>query len=207
MKYIAFERQLSPFKIFSIDDIRKKAPGFDTRRLVEWQHNDYIEKIVNRWYLFADVELSERLLFLIANRIYAPSYISFESALSWHGLIPEGVFSITSATSKKTKTFYTPQGTFIYHHLKPQLHFGYRLERIENQVYKMAELEKVLLDYLYLHSEMKAVEDFEAWRINTDQLNRELDREKLQKYLSLFSNKALNERVERLLKYVEDVES
>jgi predicted transcriptional regulator of viral defense system len=207
MKYITFERQLSPFKIFSIDDIRKKDPEFDTRRLVEWQHKHYIEKIINRWYLFTDVELSERLLFLIANRMYAPSYISFESALSWHGLIPEGVFSITSATSKKTKTFHTLQGAFIYHHLKPQLHFGYRLERIDNQVFKMAELEKVLLDYLYLHSEMKAEDDFEAWRINTDQLSRELDREKLEKYLFLFSNKALTERVESLLKYVENAES
>lgn len=207
MKYISFERQLSPFKVFSLDDIRKKEPDFDTRRLVEWQKKDYIKKIINRWYLFSELEPSERWLFLIANKIYAPSYISFESALSWHGLIPEGVFSITSATSKKTKTFHTAQGVFIYHHLKPTLHFGYHLERIKGHVFKMADMEKVLLDYLYLHSEMKTATDFEAWRINTDRLKNALDREKLQKYLSLFSNKALENRTQALIKYVEDVES
>lgn len=207
MKYIDFERQLIPFKIFSIEDVRKKELRFDSRRLVEWQEKNYIQKIINRWYLFADLELSERYLFLMANKIYAPSYVSFESALAWHGLIPEGVFSVTSASSKKTKTFHTQQGVFIYHHLKPGLHFGYKLESIGNRFYKIAEREKAILDYLYLRPKIKTRKDFEAWRINTDELTRHLDYGKLEKYLTLFSNKALDKRIRSLLKYIDDVES
>ena len=53
-------------------------------------------------------------LFELAQRIYGPSYISFESALSHHGWIPESVPTITSASAKRSKTFSTPLGVFSF---------------------------------------------------------------------------------------------
>jgi predicted transcriptional regulator of viral defense system len=53
-------------------------------------------------------------LYSIASRIYAPSYISLESALSLHGLIPEEVKSITSCVFKRSRSFETPLGIFNY---------------------------------------------------------------------------------------------
>ena len=52
----------------------------------------------------------------LANTICSPSYLSFEFALSYHGLIPEAVYNFTSATfeKKKKKEFKTPFGTFTY---------------------------------------------------------------------------------------------
>ncbi len=49
-----------------------------------------------------------------ANLLYAPSYVSFEYALSHHGLIPERVYEITSATMRIKKSFTTPIGRFTY---------------------------------------------------------------------------------------------
>ena len=40
---------------------------------------------------------------LVANHLYGPSYISFESSLSFYGLIPERVHSIRSMTLKRGK--------------------------------------------------------------------------------------------------------
>lgn len=37
-------------------------------------------------------------LYELAPQIYGPSYLSFESALSYHGLIPEAVYTTCSAT-------------------------------------------------------------------------------------------------------------
>lgn len=51
---------------------------------------------------------------LIANHLYGPSYVSFESALSFHGLIPERVYTIKSATTKRFKSYATPLGNFEY---------------------------------------------------------------------------------------------
>lgn len=203
MKYLSFRQQMNPFGIFSIEDIRKKDSEFDTRRLVEWQQKRYIKKIVNRWYMFTDMDVSEQVLFAIANKMYAPSYISFESALSWYGLIPEGVFSITSATTKKTKTFDTDPGTFMYHRLKPDLFFGYTLESFHNHTFKIADPEKTILDYLYIHNELSEDADFEGWRINGDQLSSIIHKDKLKLYLDLFGSKALRKRIQNLFNYID----
>jgi hypothetical protein len=50
----------------------------------------------------------------IANRLYAPSYVSFDYALSYYGLIPERVYEVTSATLHFKKVFETPFGRFSY---------------------------------------------------------------------------------------------
>ncbi len=50
----------------------------------------------------------------LANILYAPSYVSFDYALSYYGLIPERVYEITSATMRMKKEFSTPLGRFTY---------------------------------------------------------------------------------------------
>ena len=52
--------------------------------------------------------------FHLANLIYGPSYVSFETALSYYGFIPERVESIVSVTTGKSKKFTTPLGLFTY---------------------------------------------------------------------------------------------
>mgnify|MGYP003523184722 CR=1 FL=1 len=55
--------------------------------------------------------------FEIATVIYGPSYISFESALSYHGWIPEAVRTTTCASVKRAKEFETPIGVFFFLHI------------------------------------------------------------------------------------------
>ena len=44
--------------------------------------------------------------YLLAGSIYGPSYISFEYALGYYGMIPEAVYTVTCATfDKKKKKF------------------------------------------------------------------------------------------------------
>jgi len=50
----------------------------------------------------------------LANTLYAPSYVSFDYALSYYGLIPERVYEITSATMRLKKEFDTLLGRFTY---------------------------------------------------------------------------------------------
>ena len=47
---------------------------------------------------------------LLANLVYGPSLVSLDSALSFHGLIPERVEAMTSVTTKRPKAFDTPSG-------------------------------------------------------------------------------------------------
>jgi predicted transcriptional regulator of viral defense system len=203
VRFLDFKDHFEAFRVFSVQDIRKWDAGFDTRRLVEWQKKNYIKRIVNRWYLFADTQLDENFLYLAANRIYSHSYVSFESALAYYRLIPEGVYTITSATTLKTHQFTTSLGTFSYRHLKPELMFGYRLLEVGGCHYKMAQPEKLILGYLYLNSTLKSIEDFDSLRLNQVELQAILKEDRLMEYLALFENKALEKRVAALLNVVQ----
>lgn len=199
MKIAELRDQLKEFVVFSMNDIRKIEPKFYKSRLSEWQNKGYIRKIRRGYYSFSDQNLDEETLFLIANRLYSPSYVSFESALSYYGLIPEGVYSITSASTRKTAAFQTPLANFTYRHLKPPLHFGYRIEKRNGQGYKIAEMEKAVLDYLYLHPKITDDADFREWRFNAEEFAAKADVIKIRRYAAEFKNRQLTRRLEKLL--------
>ena len=66
-------------------------------------------------YIFGDdYRQSPINLFAAANLLYTPSYVSFDYALSYYGLIPEKVYEITSATLHANKLYETHIGRFSY---------------------------------------------------------------------------------------------
>lgn len=202
MNYHQFYDKLNVFPIFSIREIEKQFPGFDSRRLVEWQEKGYIQKLRNRYYFFTGNSVNERYLFFAANELYSPSYVSLESALSWYGFIPEGVFQITSCSTRKTQSFETPLGSFSYRHIKPTLFFGYQLEEWNNHHFAIAEPEKTVIDYLYLHHEIGESNDFESLRWNSTEINNSLSMEKVDKYVSHIGSKALLKRLTILKEFL-----
>lgn len=202
MRYEELKNHLKNFIVFSLIDIRKIEPKFHRRRLNEWQIKGYIKKLRRGYYMFADAALSEEMLFLVANRLYPPSYVSFEMALSYYGLIPEGVYSITSASSKKTISFKTPIAEFLYHRIKPSLLFGYKLEKQNGQVYKIAEVEKAVLDYIYLNPNIAEEADFYEWRFNSEEFLAKVDIKKLNEYALVFRNKSLIVRLKKILLFM-----
>ncbi|MGI4871814.1 MAG: type IV toxin-antitoxin system AbiEi family antitoxin domain-containing protein [Janthinobacterium lividum] len=183
--------------------IRHSFPQFDTRRLVEWQERGYLQRVVNRWYRFTEALVDEPLLWWTANRIYQPSYLSLETALSYHGLIPEGVYTLTSVSTRKTQTYATPLGEFSYQRLKPALYFGYEVLRPAGRPVLMANLEKALLDYCYLHPHLATAADFMALRFNAEMLLAQLNRRRLATYQVLFHHARLNQRIRVLLTTLE----
>ena len=86
--------------------------------------------------------------FLLANHILGPSYVSLESALSYHGLIPEKVYEISSVTIKAARKFSTPLGVYTYTRLRlPYYSYGIRSVEIDRQHrFLMASPEKALFD-------------------------------------------------------------
>lgn len=141
MKFLELKSELKDFTIFSLNEIRNIEPDFYRPRLNEWQDKGYIKKVIRGYYIFSDLQLSEEILFKIANRIYLPSYISLESALSYYHLIPESIYGITSISTRKTYHFVTSIGEFIYRSLKPSLFFGYDLIKFNEKYLKMAHRE------------------------------------------------------------------
>jgi predicted transcriptional regulator of viral defense system len=195
ISFLAFLEQMKVLGVFSTQDIYKAFPHFDSRRLVEWQAKNYLQKLSNKWYCFAKMERSEFSQFRVANLLCKPSYISLESAFDYYGLIPEATFSTTSVTTKKTSHYENDRGNFTYRSIKNSLFFGYKTLYTNQQPLLIAELEKAILDYLYLHAEIQTVADMEALRFNTDVLAG-IEWQKFTPYLSLFKSRALEKRVQ-----------
>lgn len=86
---------------------------------------------------------------LIANHLYAPSYVSMSSALRFYGLIPEAVYTMQSVTLKYAKNFDTPVGRFEYKHIaKAAFSVGLTSVRKNGYAFVMATPEKALCDLI-----------------------------------------------------------
>ena len=202
MQYLEFQNALKDFTVFSLADIRQAEPGFHRRRLNEWQEKGYIKKVVKGHYVFSGLNLDEQVLFEIANRIYAPSYVSFEMMLSYYGLIPESVFGITSASTRKTSRFSTTLGEFLYRTIRPRLYFGFEIICHRGRSFKIARPEKAFLDLLYARSELRGPADFAAMRVNRLAFLKLMDRDKMNEYLAVFGQKSLQRRTDGFWEYI-----
>lgn len=199
--YFEFKNQFDKRPLISLVEIQKAFPKLDKRRLTEWNKKGYIENVKRGFYRFSDKSMNQGTIYFIANKIYNPSYISLESALAHYQIIPEAVFSVTSISSLNTTKLKTPFGNLTYNHLKENLFFGYELIELNGLTVALASPEKAILDYLYLHSEIKTTVDFEGLRWNKEIL-KIVDFQRFSDYLQLFNSKRLLIRYQTLLKYM-----
>lgn len=206
MQYVELSRKLPDQALFSLSDIRQIEPDFYRRRLNEWQKKGYIEKIVREYYVFSGRPMDEKVLFGISNRIYSPSYVSFETALAYYGLIPESIYQITCASTRKTMSFKTPLGVFTYHTIQPRYYFGFDFALISGSYFcRIASPEKALLDYFYLNPAIKNDDAFDSLRINKAEFHKKIKFKRLESYSGMYAGKGLKNRVAAFKEYIKHV--
>jgi predicted transcriptional regulator of viral defense system len=111
---------------------------------------------------------------VLAALIYGPSYVSLETALAYHGLIPERVEEITSVSTKRAREFQTPLGRFTYRPVNERVFsYGVRLEHARGGTFFLAEPEKALCDRIALIQDLSAAREVEI--ILADDLRVDLD--------------------------------
>ena len=143
--------------------------------------------------------------YLLAGSIYGPSYLSFEYALSYYGLIPEKITAYTSATfdKKKKKRYDNKFGTFLYRDIPNNVYpLGIKIIQEGEYMYQIATPEKALCDKLYTISPIKNMKDlenvlFNDLRIDLDEFNK-LNIEDIEQ----ISNSYHSQNVELLYKYM-----
>ena len=114
--------------------------------LYRYNKNKIIVRIKRSLYSFPDVLPPELYL---ANKLYSPSYISREFALSYHGIIPETVYEITSVTTKTKRQFETLGKIYSYRRIKKSAFTGYITEKQRGFTFHIADAEKAFVDTLY----------------------------------------------------------
>lgn len=121
--------------------------------------------------------------FSLANKLYVPSYISFESALSIHQLIPEGVYTTTSTCpQRKSKTFENEIGTFTYQYIPCSNFFLDVFLDQENGGAMTARPLRALYDFIYFRKK-------KYQSINELELDLRLELENVSSFLKEYSVK------------------
>lgn len=127
-----------------------KAQKDIVERAVKW---GWLKRVSRGLYTIGRPFRSENpSLFELAQYLYGPSYISMESALSFHQLIPEAVYATVSVSAKRSTEFTTPLGSFLFHHIPVALFFhGVERKELGNSVCLVATPLKALGDYVYVN--------------------------------------------------------
>lgn len=136
--------------------------------------------------------------YFIANVLYRPSYISFETALSFYDLFPERVNVIKSATFNKnrTKIYQNKTGVYLYEDVNKNAYpYGVETININDQLIQFASKEKALTDTISKISprnSLKEIKDllFDDLRINEYEFDL-LDKELMIKLCDLYHNTSL----------------
>jgi len=115
---------------------------------------------------------------VLSGLIYGPSYVSLETALSWHGLIPERVDEVTCITTKRARVFRTPVGRFSYVPIREEAYpLGVRLESGRGGSWFLAEPEKALCDRIARVRGLEAMREVPAMLAENLRIERaDLDR-------------------------------
>lgn len=137
---------------------------------------------------------------VIANICYNPSYISFEYALSYYGVIPEFVSTFTSATfgKKNNKIYHMKDCTFDYKNVPDEVFpMGILIMKNSKDIsYKIASKEKALCDLLYSKYPVRSIKDlkillFEDMRIDENELLK-MNVEIIKEIAPLYHSNSLN---------------
>jgi len=90
--------------------------------------------------------------YVISNNIYGSSYVSYQSALHYYGLIPEAVITTTAVTFKRSKSYITSIGTIKYYHVPFEYYsVGFTTVFENDNSYAIALKEKALCDLIVLN--------------------------------------------------------
>ena len=119
-----------------------KAPG---KYVMSLEKKGYLIRLKQNTYCFSKGFDPLR----VANSLYSPSYVSFETALSYYNLIPERVIDVTSVSIKKRKTFATKRAHFEFYQQDSELYsLGMSADFQRTPSLLIATKEKAILDTL-----------------------------------------------------------
>ena len=139
--------QRCPRSLFTTEDLKKLLNIAKENTLYK-----RIERLINQGILLSITKGKYRYAykeandFEIANFIHNPSYLSFESALNFYGILIQTPYQMLSATTARSKRIEVNNKEYRYIHLSPELYFGYRKEKN----FLIAYPEKAIIDQLYI---------------------------------------------------------
>lgn len=191
--------------IFSVRDTEIIFPGRDkavfSLQFHQWCRKGWIRRLKRGLYEITYPEPFVMSDLYVANRLYEPSYVSLETALSHYQILPETAAQVTSVSPKPTRRFRNSHGLFTYFTVRPKAFTGYKLIQLQGQTVRIAEPGKAVVDRLY--AGLRRGENVKLLADRWDRVRlRKLGKSKIMSCTVLFgaSAKKLEENVHALLR-------
>ena len=141
--------------------------------LRRWEVGGVIERVTQGIYIPMGGNVS---LENIAAQLYIPNYLSFESALARYGILNLIPYTLTFATTRKTKNYTLQNKKIEFRQISPKLFFGFEMK---NGIY-IASPEKALLDEVYFVVRGKATFDLDE--LDIKKLSRKILKDYSQRF-------------------------
>ncbi len=203
MNFLEFKRKTEELPYFETKELRLiLGADFTSTTLINlknWVNKGYLTMIRRGLYVISETK-NKTDVTAFATKIYPPSYVSLEMALSFYGVIPEAVFTVTSVTTRKTKQFKTPIGNFSYQKIKKEAFGGFETKKQNGISFSLALPEKALIDLFYLNRNVLngTKEQFEEYRFNED---FKFEAKKLLNFAKVFQNQKVLFLTQNFIKY------
>lgn len=197
MDYIRLNQALRKNKLhlFTLRDIKNLFPDEKEQAIknnfIRWTAKGYFLRLRKDLYEFIEQGAEMKIPDLyIANKLYEPSYVSLETALSIYSIIPDIAAGVTSISSRPTRAFKNRYGSFFYKACKKEAFTGYRLMLYDGFKVCIADKEKALVDFLYYRLRSGFSIDFGEERFNKNILKK-INWNKALHYSGLFNKKTI----------------
>ena len=122
--------------------------------LRRWEGGGIVERVAQGIYVPMGSNIS---LENVAAQLYIPNYLSFESALAKYGVLNLIPYTLTFATTRKTRKYALRKQEIEFRQISDELFFGFEMR---NGIY-IALPEKAFLDEVYFVARGKATLDFD----------------------------------------------
>lgn len=181
--------------LFTLRDVINLFPSEKEKaiknNLTRWISKGYCIRLRKNLYEFIE-QGSEKVIpdLYIANRLYVPSYVSLETALSFYSIIPDIAAAVTSISVRATRIFKNKYGAFFYRTCRNNAYIGYKLMIYDGFKVNIADKEKALVDFIYYNMRSGGTLDFKEQRFNKNILKK-INWKKAFYYASLFNKKTI----------------
>ena len=178
-------------------------PNHVRRQLSRWVRAGRIYQLRRGIYALAPPYQKRRPHpFVVANSMVTASYVSGQSALAFHGLIPEYAPVVISMTTTRPARWTTPLGSFAYRHIRTSLFSGYQRSPLGAREFAfVAKPEKALLDLVYLTPQADSLEYLTELRLQNLQ---RLEVTELRRQAELFGRPKIDRAVAHIERLVLD---
>ncbi len=153
-------------QIVSIKQIHEQArENWDVQQtknqVTKLVRNGWLVRIKQSLYVISDLSNRGFLSlspYVVAILLVKDSYVSFESALAYHGMFDQLIHKIISISTSKHKTIKLNNSEYSFVNSKDKYFFGWQEITMDNQTACIAHSEKALVDMIHFHRSRYSVD-------------------------------------------------